>query len=212
MSVQHQMQTSEGRKALSQHLGPLDQEYIGEFLSGGGKNKIIDTVYGVRLDKDGIMMLDSKKFDVDSSDHIIIDGVRYAGTPGLYELIFKKLPDYDVYTEDDKRKYKSILLVTNAQLHRRNYTEHSHLRSNRGYKYRYVITPLLKDESMIGKGLPRVMTLNDNAIDYVHWDDPNELVDCMRLLEASHQAGHNTHDNEMLSIIEELREAGIIIN
>jgi len=45
-------------------------------------------MYGVRLDKDG-MMLDSKKFDVDSSDHII-DGVRYADTPGLYELILKK--------------------------------------------------------------------------------------------------------------------------
>jgi len=208
-SVQHQIQTLEGRKALTQHLGPLGQEYIGDFLSGG-KNKTIDTVYGVRLDKDGIMMLGSKKFDVDSSDHIIIDGVRYAGTPGLYELIFKRVPDYDVYTEDDKRKYKSILLTTNA--HRRNYTEHSHLRSNRGYKYRYVIAPLLKDESTIGKGLPHAVTLNDNAIDYVHWDDPNELVDRMRLLEASRQAGHNAHDNEMLSIIEELREAGIIIN
>jgi len=52
-SIQHQMQTSEGQKALSQHLGPLGQEYIGDFFSGG-KNKIIDTVYGVRLDKDGI--------------------------------------------------------------------------------------------------------------------------------------------------------------
>jgi len=82
--------------------------------------------------------------------------VRYAGISGLYELIFKKILDYDVYTEDDKRKYKSILLVTNA--HRRNYTEHSHLRSNRGYKYRYVIAHmymLLKDESTIRKELPR---------------------------------------------------------
>jgi len=49
-------------------------------------------------------------------------------------------------------------------------------------------------------------------IDYVHWDDFNELVDRMRLLEALRQAGHNAHDNEMLSIIEELREADIIIN
>jgi len=56
------------------------------------------------------------------------------------------------------------------------------------------------------------MTLNDNAIDYVHWDDLNELGDRLRLLEASRQADHNPHDNEMLSIIEELREAGIIIN
>jgi len=65
---------------------------------------------------------------------------------------------------------------------------------------------------MTGKGLLRAMTLNDNAIDYVHWDNPNELVDCTRLLEASRQIGHNVHDNEMLSIIEKLREAGIIIN
>jgi len=66
------MQTSEGRKALSQHLGPLGQEYIRDFLSDGRKNKI--TMYGIRLDKNGIMMLRSKKFDVDSSDYIIIDG------------------------------------------------------------------------------------------------------------------------------------------
>jgi len=35
------------------------------------------------------MMLGSKKFDVDSSNHIIIDDVRNADTPGLYEIIFK---------------------------------------------------------------------------------------------------------------------------
>jgi len=104
-------------------------------------------------------------------------------------------------------KIQSILLATNA--HRRNYIEHSHLRSNRGYKYRYIIAPLLKriDD---WKELPRAMTLNDNAIDYVNWDDPNELVDRMRLLKASRQAGHNAHDNEMLSIIKELQ--AIIIN
>ncbi|KYQ52676.1 hypothetical protein ALC60_08208 [Trachymyrmex zeteki] len=58
----------------------------------------------------------------------------------------------------------------------------------------------------------RAMTLNDNKVDYVHWDDPNEIVDRFRLLEASRQAGHNAHNNEILSIIEELREAGLIIN
>jgi len=82
---------------LSQHLDQLDQEYIGDFLSGDGKDKIRETVYGIRLDKDGIMMLDSKKFDVDSSDHKIIDGMRYTGTSDLYELIFKKIPDFDTH-------------------------------------------------------------------------------------------------------------------
>ena len=55
------------------------------------------------------------------------------------------------------------------------------------------------------------MTLNDNKIDYVHWNYPNELVNRLRLLETSHQAGHNAYDNEILSI-EELCEADLIIN
>jgi len=73
------------------------------------------------------------------------------------------------------------------------------------------ITPK-KQKKKSGKGLPHAMILNDNAIDYVHWDDPNELVDRLRLLDASHRTGNNAHDNEMLSIIEKLREAGLIIN
>jgi len=41
------------------------------------------------------------------------------------------------------------------------------------------------------------MILNDNAIDYVHWDDPNELVDRLRLLDASHRAGNNAHNESV---------------
>jgi len=37
-------------------------------------------------------------------------------------------------------------------------------------------------------------------------------MDRLRLLEVSRQAGHNAQDNEILSIIEELREVGLIIN
>jgi len=38
-------------------------------------------------------MSGNKRFDVDDADNIIIDGVQYAGTPGLYELFFKRIPD-----------------------------------------------------------------------------------------------------------------------
>jgi len=170
----------------------------------------MDRMYGVYLDKDG-MMLGSKQFDLDKANNIIIDGVRYIGTLGLYELIFKRIPDDVICTEEDKQKYKSMLLTTNT--HRYNHDPHGRVRANKGYKYKHVIAPLMSTESKkSGKGLPRAMTLNDNAIDYVHWDDSNELVDRLRLLEALRQTGHNAHDNEMLSIIEELREAGIINN
>ncbi|KYM86344.1 hypothetical protein ALC53_04144 [Atta colombica] len=54
--------------------------------------------------------------------------------------------------------------------------------------------------------------LSNRGYKYKHWDDPNELVDCLRLLNASHRADNNAHDNEILSIIEELRETGLIID
>jgi len=93
----------------------------------GDKESDLDRKYG--LDKDG-MMFGSKRFDVDKADNIIIDGVRYVDTPGLYELIFKRVPDDVICTEDDKQKYKNMLLTTNA--HRYNHDLHDRIRGNRG--------------------------------------------------------------------------------
>jgi len=64
-------------------------------------------------------MFGNKRFDVDDADNIIIDGVRYVGTPGLYELIFKRIPDDLLYTEDDMNMYKSMLLATNTSINRK---------------------------------------------------------------------------------------------
>ena len=112
-------------------------------------------------------------FDVDDADNVI-DGVRYAGTSGLYELIFKRIPNDLLYTEDDINKYKSMLLATNVHKHK----HHSQVQllNNGGYKYKYVIAPLMsitskKEKKKSGKRLPHA-TLSKNAIDYVHWDDP----------------------------------------
>ncbi|KAL6263074.1 hypothetical protein P5V15_005873 [Pogonomyrmex californicus] len=105
--------------------------------------------------------------------------------------------------------------VNNA--HRHGHSACNPIMDNKGYKY-INIAPLVSTYKRSNKkgvdmdNIPSTMKLNDNKIDYVHWDDPNELVDRLRLLDASYRADHNAHDNEMLSIIEELREAGIIIN
>jgi len=44
----------------------------------------------------------------------------------------------------------------------------------------------------------------------VYWNDPNELVSRLRLLLASQAAGNTGVSNEILSIYEELLEAGLI--
>lgn len=208
-TVQRQLQTAEGQNTLREHFGPLGQQYISSILSQD-KNSSMDYVYGVKFTNEG-MMLGDKRFDVDNDDNIFIDGIKYLGTPGLYELIFKRIPDDAIYTEEDKNKYKSILLATNA--HRRGSNILNPVLGNKGFKYKYIIGPLTFDRKTgRGIGIPLAMTLNNNKIDYVHWNDPNELVDRLRLLEASRHAGNNAHDNEIMSIIEELREAGLIIN
>ncbi|EZA61268.1 hypothetical protein X777_13204 [Ooceraea biroi] len=184
------------------------------------KTSVIDNVYGVYIGKTGTMLGD-KRFDVSADDSIFVGGVRYEGRPGLYELIFIRAPDESAYTVEDMTMYRRILLVTNA--HRQRHQTHRPIKSNKGYKYRTIIAPLISvrlvaDHS--GAGVepplqsppppPPTMRVTGNAVDYVHWDDLNELVDRLRLIEASRGAGNDSHDAEFLSIIEELLEAGII--
>lgn len=47
-------------------------------------------------------------------------------------------------------------------------------------------------------------------IAYEYYDDPNEICDRLRLLVMSKASGNTNHDQEINSIIEELREAYII--
>jgi len=139
-------------------LGPLSQKYVEAILTGDRESDM-DRTYGVYLDKDG-MMFGSKRFDVDKADNIIIDSVRYVGTLGLYELIFKRVLDDVICTKDDKQKYKSMLLTMNA--HKYNHDPHDRVRGNRGYKYKHVIAPLSTEPKKTSGWLPRAMTLNDN--------------------------------------------------
>lgn len=156
----------------------------------------------------------------DKTDNIVINGKEYKGTIGLYELLFKKNPT-DYNTEDEKN-YRQILLSTDAV--RAKHDRNRQIAGNPSHKYRTVVAPLLFDRTStppssraaasklrttsLGRGL---MTYNNKPIEYVYWNDPNELVDRLRLLIASKNVGNDGHSNEINSIIEELREANIII-
>jgi len=45
---------------------------------------------------------------------------------------------------------------------------------------------------------------------YLYWNDVNELVERLEILVASKGAGNTSHNNEIFSILEELREERII--
>ncbi len=190
---------------------PLPLKYIKRFIS-----KESDGRLRVKLDKDiEQFSIGNKKINFDGPD-LLVSGKKYKGTKGLYGLLFnQKVPT--IYTKDDARNYVQILKKANAL--KKYFTPTSELISSNNIKFKKVVQPLLKkitDEDdndnnlnlKQGEGL--LMSLSNNPIDYVFWDDPNELVDRLQLLIASQTAGNTGHVNEINSIIEELREAKII--
>ena len=57
-----------------------------------------------------------------------------------------------------------------------------------------------------------VVRLDGRPKQFVYFDDPNELVQRLRLLVSEKEAGNTSVDSEIVSIIEELVELKIIIN
>lgn len=167
--------------------------------------------FGIR-NVDGKLMLGSSVVII-TDKKIIVDKHNYDKTPGLKELLTKRAPNSSVITKEDIKSYKSMLLLTNV--HRRDYDPNKPIKSNKGRKYLEFIKPLFVCDNKTpksfveGSGLP-ILKQWKRSIDYVYWDDPNELVERLKLLVASRDAGNTGLDNEILSIIEELNENGLL--
>lgn len=173
-----------------------------------------DTNYGPYFDVNTqTVKIGSCNFEMNEND-IIIGGETFGRTPGLIELMLKKNPRKHKYDANDLEEYGKILQKTNA--HRINHDSSSRMKGNRGTKYTQIIKKLvvgLKAESEKTGGSysdTTEMKYTNKNMEYVFWNDPNELVNRLRLLTASKNAGNNNHQNEINSIIEELKESNII--
>lgn len=54
------------------------------------------------------------------------------------------------------------------------------------------------------------LTDNEKPVEYVYWDNINELVERLKLFMASKEAGNNYLDNEIFAIINKLKEVNVI--
>lgn len=184
-------------------------------LSWSTSSEVFSAIpFGIRNEQGKLMLGKSRVYDDGTT--LIIGNHNLRKTLGLKELLFKKKPNLDDITDNDLENYKLLLIDTNA--HRRNYDPSKPINSNKGFKYMNIIKPLFKisrkpttsTESIPrGKGIELVKRVKRNT-DLVYWDDPNELVKRLKLLFASRDAGNTGLDNEIIAIIEELHEAGII--
>jgi hypothetical protein len=181
---------------------PVTQDYMTMFMKDVSKKNIIDYTYGPRYEND-TLMVGSQTLDFDKNGNIIIGGDNYGTSEGLYELLFKRVPNKNLYNDNDLNTYKSILLATNA--HREGYDQNRRIKANKSTKYLRIIRSLFP--TIRGRGM-HWKKLEER--DIIHWDDPNELIDRLRHITMSTETGNRVHSNEIFSIIEELREAGFI--
>lgn len=173
-----------------------------------------DVPFGIRTERGKLMLGKARVYD---QGRILKIGNRtLKKTPGIMELLFKKTPNLDIITDEDMQNYKLILIDTNA--HRRNFNLNKPINSNKGFKYMSIIKPLFKFTRKLttstesipkGEGINIFKKVKKNT-DFVYWDDPNELVERLKLLLASREAGNTGLNSEIIAIIEELFEAGII--
>lgn len=187
-----------------------------------------DNIYGIRLHHGDLFMgKEPIKFTKDNDElKYLIGNKKFTVTNGLTDLLIGSNPQF--YSNQDLETYKDMLTYTSA--HKKNYNPSGAIRrSKSSKKYNKIITQLFPERrssrlNVGGEGvkwqhrqqmkkLPTVYkTFNRTAAyDYKYWDDPNELVDRLRLLVSSQTAGHTGHNNEIIAIIEELQEAKIIV-
>lgn len=156
----------------------------------------------------------------------IIKDIYYIGTPGLYELLFKKHPIG--FKETDVNNYVDIVRRTNALFIDNDPTKRKRtLPRDIRDKHMFIILPKLETrprsslpvsskstvttrrQAKMGGALSS-MDLTNKTVEYRYFDNFNEIVDRLRLLVSSTISGNNNLGNEIKSIIEELREGRVI--
>lgn len=198
------VQSSEGNENKKNDWNPIvlarKLVNIDEYL------QIIDTAdhdkeYGIKM-RNGKYYIGKVEVKF-THDKIYIENESFPLTRGLANLLFLKLPRK--FTQTDKDAYRQIIQISKLHIPIVNTR-----RTNNFFKIAHIISPMFEKKG--GKSLQTdYMEVSRNGkIDYKYWDDSNELVERLRLLIASQSAGHSGHNNEIIEIIEELREAEII--
>jgi hypothetical protein len=192
--------TNQGKKedkavGVDSEILNIDEENYQQELENWFHSTDVDRTYGPKKLVNGDITLGDKEVKF-TQRIILIDEAAYPLTSGLIQLLFLKTPI--VYTDNDLNVYKSILIQTSAHL-----TTSGKIRNTNCKKYKNIISKLFPT----GGGELSMKVQKNNL---VYWDDPNELVDRLRLLLASKSAGNTGVSNEIISIFEELREVGLI--
>ena len=212
-----------------EELGNIAKKYLSLPLS---KEANRDKTFGIYKDKNEKFKLGSKFINFKGND-IIIEGDKYIGTPGLWELIMKNEPQEGLITEEDYTEYGKILIQTN-NIYQGNNPNQNKPKSSKSTKWKNLIKPVWlhireskkppeEEEKEKGKGKgkgrgkkkrqedPQPGTSGSKGLGLKFLSsDPNALIDRFDLLFSSQKAGHTGVRNELISILDELKRQKII--
>ena len=179
------------------NVGPVAKEYLEKYGQA-------DKTFGIYSVDKNVWKIGNKEIRVDGDD-FIVEGDRYPGTRGLWELVVKHKPDKDKFTEADYETYAKILTKTSA-MRRFNDPTEPNPKSSRSWKWANIIKPIWQ-KNRLEKG---DKTSGTSLGTVVIPSDPNALVERLDLLMASKQAGNTGTRNELVSICDELLRQKII--
>jgi hypothetical protein len=192
-----------------------------------------DLKFGIYNDDEGNFYVGEIPLIIIENDLQFQNGMEFKGTEGLWQLLTLENPVR--YTREDLNNYEKIVLSTNTY-RRNNDPNATSIKSSRGYKYSQFIKPILQknnilkrttakkilsyhpslaeemsarvDESSekLGSGLGKILT--NTPVEYVYWNNFDELLDRLYILYGEIKSGNNNPIlvNELINILQEIRE------
>ena len=209
--------TLEMTKEEIEEYGPIAAQHLKKYLS---HDPNVDTSKaGIYSDK-GSFKIGSKPIKIEDDD-IIINDIRFKGTPGLWSLLTSKnIPDN--FNATDLRDYIYIMSETNVT---RVKYDKDNRRIGGNEKMNKLIKPFVialeeGGEDALTNEISGYFGFEEDEDDpqpstsgtglKILPSDPNALIDRFDLLFSSKKAGHTGVRNEIISILDELKRQGVI--
>jgi len=145
------------------------------------------------------LRLGDAEFKTDGND-MIINGKRYRGTEGLWELVTMKKPKTGSYDGEDMKKYKEILISSNAMRSSKNPQRPA---ANGGHKWETFVRPILEKYVKAPTQKAKRQQKKKQGKGFLP-SNPSALCERLELLMASKQAGNTGLRNEIVCICDEL--------
>ena len=201
------------------NLGPIAEK----FLKTPWNNESLDLNFGLNTKNKEKKYKIGNELVTFKGDDIEVKGTTYIGTPGFWALIVSKRPAPGDYDDEDFKKYKKLLIETNAIYLDNDPTKNKPKGNYQGPKWKNIINPIWEEikpkptkkggkgkggKGKGGKGDPKPSTSGTGL--KILPSDPNALIDRFDLLFSSQKAGHTGVRNEIISILDELKRQGVI--